>query len=44
MTLAPEKVTDEMLTNDTKMVFFYTSNYFETATAMRTSTNAVVKY
>lgn len=43
MTLAPEKATHEMLTNDTKMVFFYTSN-FETATAMRTSTNAVVKY
>ena len=43
MTLAPEKATHEMLTNDTKMVFFYTSN-FETAAAMRTSTNAVVKY
>ena len=24
MTLAPEKATHEMLTNDTKMVFFYT--------------------
>ena len=42
MILAPEKATDEMLINDTKM-FFYTSS-FETATAMRTSTNAVVKY
>ena len=41
MTLAPEKATDEMLTNDIK-IFFYASN-FETATAMRTSTNAVVK-